>query len=114
MTDIGDARTFTMFVAAMESMMSYPAVSVGTTLNIGTDYVLTADSMMVEVSTDEVSWVPATDNSNGNWSATPVAGLIDGTKGKIYVRLTINGVLKTTDGKAPSGTNEYTSFTVTP
>jgi hypothetical protein len=116
LTGMGNSRTFTMFVAAMESMKSYPAVSVGTTLNTTTTYELITTPMTVEVSTDTTNWVAATDNGNGNWSASPVTGLIDDTTGTIYVRLIINGEQKTTDGMMPAtdGTNDYGMFSVTP
>ncbi len=121
------AHDFTMFIAAMESMMSYPAVSGGTVLNDSTvpnppynpAYELPVTTMTVEVSTtptDAASWVPATDNGNGKWVAISVAGLVGGTTGTIYVRLTIDGQQKTTDGMTPAGdgTNDYGMFTVTP
>ena len=112
------AHDFTMFVAAMESMSSYPAVSDGTVLNAGAGapYELIATPMTVEVSTDAVNWVLATDNTNGKWSASSIAGLVDGTAGTIYVRLTINGEQKTMDGLTPAGdgTNDYGMFFVTP
>ena len=113
--------TFKMFIAAMESMMSYPPVYDGATLNGGTAYELITTPMTVEVSTVAVPTAPSdwkTVNEDplgsGYWSATGLTGLVDGTEGKIHVRLSINGEVKTTDGMAPSGTNEYTTYTVTP
>ncbi len=120
---MGSVYKFKMFIAAMESMMSYPPVFVSTVLNASnpdSDYVLTVNTMTVEVSTVAVptvnDWTTANEDplGSGYWSAPSLTGLVDGTEGQIHVRLFINGVLKTTDGKAPSGTNEYTTYTVTP
>ena len=116
MTGMGDNRNFAMFIAAIENMMSYPAVSDGTTLSTGTLYQVIATPMTVEVSTDKTNWVMATDNGNGSWSAAPLSGLVNGVEGKVYVKLTIDSEQKTTNGAAPAGdgTNDYGSFTLTP
>ncbi len=114
--------TFKMFIAAMESMMKYPPVYVNAVLNSGDlDHELTVNTMTVEVSTVAVpaatsDWKTADEDplGSGYWSATGLTGLVDGTEGKIHVRLTVNGEVKTTDGMTPSGTNEYTTYTVTP
>jgi hypothetical protein len=105
-----------LFVAAKESMMSYPAVFVGTTLNAATAYELTVASMSVEVSTDESNWTAATDNGNGHWTVSGISGLTNGMAATLYVRLTVNGEQKTADGAALAGdgTNDYARFTVTP
>jgi hypothetical protein len=106
-----------MFVAANESMMSYPGVSVGAILNSGDmSYELTVGSMSVEVSSNQADWVMASDNGNGHWSATGIGGLTDGMTGTLYVRVIVNGEQKTTDGMAPAGdgSNDYAMFTVTP
>lgn len=105
-------HTFDLFIAAKESMMSFPGVSVGTVLKSGdTIPDLTATSMIVEVSSDAITWVPADDNTNGHWSATGITGLVD----TLYVKITINGEQKTTDGLAPTiGVNDSATFTVTP
>lgn len=110
-------HTFDMFIAANESMLSYPAVSVNTVLNNGdTTYELTVTSMTVEVSTNQTDWIMASDNGNGHWSATGINGLTDGSAGTLYVRVMVNGEQKTTDGMAPmgDGSNDYAMFTVTP
>ena len=110
-------HTFDLFVAAKESMDSYPAVSVGTVLNSGdASYELTADPMTVEVSSDESTWVAATDGGSGHWSVTGITGLTDGSAGTLFVRVTITSEQKTTDGaaQAGNGTNDYARFTVTP
>ena len=114
--------TFEMFIAAMESMMKYPPVYVNAVLNSGdVDHELTVNTMTVEVSTAVAptapsDWKTANEDplASGYWSATGLTGLVDGTEGKIHVRLSINGEVKTTDGKVSSGANEYTTYTVTP
>jgi hypothetical protein len=110
-------HTFELFIAALENMMSFPAVSVGAVLNQGDPtYELTVSTMTVEVSTDSAFSTPivATDNGSGHWSATGISGLTDDQQGTLYVRLTVNGEQKTTTGSAPSGTNAYATFLVTP
>jgi hypothetical protein len=106
-------HTFDLFIAAKESMMAYPAVSVGTVLSSPTG---TVTSMLVQASTDSsfASPVSAVDNGNGHWTLSGMTGLISGQTGTIYVKLNVNGEDKTTDGSAPSGSNAYASFTVTP
>ena len=106
----------------MESMMSYPPVYVGSVLNVGDmDHELTVSTMTVEVSTVAVpaapsDWKTADEDplASGYWSATGLTDLVDGTEGEIHVRLKVNGEVKTIDGMAPSGANEYTTYTVTP
>lgn len=117
LTGMTNNHTLSLFVAARESMMSFPAVSVGTVLNSGDAmYELTVASMAVEVSTDGTNWSAATDNGTGHWSVSGISGLTNGAEGNVYVRLTVNGEQKTTTGAAPAGdgSNDYATFTVTP
>lgn len=121
LTGITDNHDLELFIAAKESMMSYPAVYDGQVLNAGdANYELTISSIEVDVSTDASTWVSANananDGGNGLWTASGLTGLTDGTEGNIYVRLTVNGEQKTTDGTTPNGdsTNDYATFTVTP
>ena len=117
LTGMTGNHTFNLFVAARESMMSFPAVSVGTVLNSGdATYELTVASVVVEVSTDGTNWIATTDNGSGHWSATSISGLTNDVAGTLYVRLTVNGEQKTADGATPAGdgTNDYAQFTVTP
>jgi hypothetical protein len=108
-------HSFQLFIAAKESMMSYPAVTTGGILNNGdADYELAVSSVNVELSTDATTWVTATEDGNGYWTATGLSGLTDGTQGELYVRLTINGEQKSTDGNMASGANAYATFLVTP
>jgi hypothetical protein len=105
-----------LFVAARETMMSYPPVFVGTTMSSGTAYELTVASMSVEVSTDETNWTAATDNGDGHWTVAGISGLTNGMAGTLYVRVTVNDEQKTADGATPAGdgSNDYAQFTVTP
>jgi hypothetical protein len=116
LTGMTDNHDLDLFVAARESMMSYPAVFVGTTMNTGTAYELTVATMSVEVSTDETNWTAATDNGDGHWTVVGISGLTNGVGGTLYVRLTVNGEQKTADGAAAmgDGTNDYAQFSVTP
>jgi len=118
LSEMNNTHSFQLFIAAKESMMSYPAVFNPTTLNDGdVDYELNITSMSVEVSTDKSTWVSADGSSNdGYWTATGITGLTNGSPGTIYVRMTINGEQKTSNGQTPAGdgTNDYASFTVTP
>jgi len=103
------------FVAARETMMSYPAVNTATVLNSGdATYELTVASITVEVSTDASSWSTATETANGHYAVTGLTGLTDGVQADIYVRLTVNGEQKTTDAASSAGANGYATFTVTP
>lgn len=106
--------TFKLFIAALDDamMMSFPAVSIGSTLHDQNGAAWTVASMTVEVSTDGTNWVSATDNGNGHWSAAGLTGLASG--GTIRARVTVNGEQKTTDGAALSGSNGYGSFTIVP
>lgn len=103
------------FVAARETMESYPSVNTGTVLNSGdASYELTVSSITVEISTDASNWVTAAETANGHYAATGLTGLTDGSAGEVYVRLSVNGEQKTTDSASVSGMNDYATFTVTP
>ena len=109
------SHTIKLFLAAKEGMMDFPALYVGKVLNLGTANELTVSSMSVEVSTDGSTWVAADGGGNdGYWTATAVAGLTDGVEGSFSIRLTVNGEQKTTDGAAPSGSNNAAQITFTP
>jgi hypothetical protein len=107
-------HTFNLFITAKESMMSYPAVSVGATLHDDQSNAWTVNPMTVEASTDRSTWTAGTDNSGGHWSISGLSGLTDGQAGTVYVRIFVNTEQKTTDGNAPSGANAYATFAVTP
>jgi hypothetical protein len=111
---------FNLFIAAKESMMSYPVVSLGTVLSNPTG---TITSMSVRASTDAnpdpalKTWIDGTSGTNtGQWSFSGLTNLASGVTGTIYVQLTVNGEQKTLDGLVSnaSGTNTYAAFVVTP
>jgi len=117
LTGMTGNHSLELFIAAKQSMESYPGVYAGKILNMGDlDYALTISSMSVEVSTDEINWITATDNGTGHWVADGITGLTDGTAGTVHLKLTVNGEQKTTNGAVPAGdgTNDYTRFTITP
>jgi len=125
LSGMGDNRTFDLFIAAKESMKSYPALAEGMTLRGDMDpdvhaHDLNVVAVTVEVSTDATTWdaVTVINNGNGHWSATGITGLVNGEASMICARLTIhNGVAderKTTNGDLENGPNGYSCFTVTP
>lgn len=116
LTGMTDNHSFSFFIAARESMMSHVAVYENVTLNPGETYELLVSPITVEVSTDGTSWVAATSSDDGNYMISGLTGLTDNQEGEIYVRLSIQGEQKTTNGlaEAGDGTNDYATFTVTP
>ena len=105
---------FNLFIAAKDSMMSYPALSNGTALHDAAHASWVANLITVSVSTDRTNWSAATDNAGGHWSVSGLPGLVSSQTGTIYVKLNVNGEDKTTDGNAASGSNAYATFIVTP
>ncbi|OGR04630.1 MAG: hypothetical protein A2511_11970 [Deltaproteobacteria bacterium RIFOXYD12_FULL_50_9] len=112
MSGMGGNYTFKLFMATKESMMSYPAVGIGTTLNNEqtppTPWVV--NSITLEASTDNATWFPAIEGAvKGHWSIANLPGLVIGVPATIYVRLTVNGEVKTDNAGLA-----YATFTVTP
>ncbi len=105
---------FSLFIAAKDSMMSYPALSGGTLLQDAAHASWVANPITVSASTDRTNWSAATDKAGGHWSVSGLSGLVSGQTGTIYVKLNVNGEDKTTDGNAASGSNAYAVFIVTP
>jgi len=118
LTGTAGSYNFNLFLATKEmgATLTFPAVKVGDSLNNETGSPWTVTSIAIEVSTDKTTWSAAIDNGAGHWTAAGLGGLTAGTAGKLYVRLTVNGEVKTTDGLplAASGLNGYQTFTVTP
>jgi hypothetical protein len=113
----GATSTFNLFIAAQESMMSYPALSTLSTTTLhdqsGTPWTVSAVSVLA--STDGSTWSsPAVETATGHWSFSGLTGLVSGQTGTIYVKLNVNDEDKTTDGNPASGANGYATFTVTP
>lgn len=111
---IGGTYTFQLFIAAKESMMSYPAVTSTAVLSPGDAHELPITSMSVEFSTNGTTWLPASDVGNGYWQAAGLTGLSSGVQGTVHVRMSINGVRYTTSGDMASGSEGHAVFTVTP
>ena len=108
-------RTFGVFLAANESMMSMPPLANGTTLHDAMGAPWTVNSVAVQASSDNgATWVTGTNSGGACWEFPGLAGLTSGTAGHVLVTLSVNGETKTTNGSAPSGTNAYADFTVTP
>lgn len=109
----GMAYRMTFFVSTVESMMSFPALVAGQTLNAETDYELTPETILVEVSLDKIDWSTAESLGSGLWSAGGLALTADALN-SVYVRLTVNGEVKTTNGLTLTDENQAAKFDVTP
>ncbi len=107
-------HSFQVFIAAGESMMNFPAVVDSTVLNVGEMNELTVNGIVVEISTDLVTWVTAVSEGNGYWAASGLDGLTSGVQGNIYIKISVNGEQKSTNGQVASGDNGYATFSVTP
>ena len=110
-------HTFNLFIAAKESMMSYPALSTlaTTTLHDQNRTPWAVSTVNVLASTDGSTWSsPAGETARGHWSFSGLTGLVSGQTATIYVKLNVNEEDKTTDGNAASGANAYSAFKVIP
>ena len=97
----GDNHDFSVVLASKESMMSFPLLNAGMTLNSNDEnYELEINSISIEMSTDNNDWTVATSNGSGSWTASGLRGLSDDEDASIYVRLEVNDELKTDDGSA--------------
>ena len=113
LTGMGDNRSIELFIAAKESMMSYPALVQNQALNDGSaDYELTPTSIDVKVSTNNSDWVDATTSGGGVWNASSLTGLVDNQEATLYVKLAVNGEDKTTNGETADGINASAQFTL--
>ncbi len=106
------AQSATFFIAVGESMMSVPALVSGLVLNSGTGYALTVNQVVAEASMDQTTWTVMSDLGKGKYKATGL-GLTSGKANSVFVRLSVNGEQKTTDGQAAAGSNGYQTFTFT-
>ncbi len=110
----GGYRLGLFLATVQEGMMVWPPLTTGLKLTDATGKVqLTVDTIAVEASTDGTTFAPMTCDERARCVAT-FAGLTSGTTANVRVRLKINGRDYTTDGAAPSGTNAYATFAVTP
>ncbi len=110
--EAGNGYAISLFIAAKESMDSFPALVVGSTFNA----TFTVNNVLVEVSQDAgTTWLAMSSDGAGEWSLV-LADLVANTPVDLNVRLTVNGEQKTTNGEieAADGSNGYVTFTVTP
>ncbi len=105
--------TLKLYISHGENMMmDFKAASVGSVLSGPTG---TVAAMAIQASSDGgTTWLAASDNGNGHWSVPGLAGLVSGQTGTVFVMVSVNGQDKTTNGLAPSGSNAYATFLVTP
>jgi hypothetical protein len=113
--------TLSLFIAAKDSMMSYPSLASNgtTTLKDETGTSWSANPVTVQASTDGSTWTPGTNSSGGHWSISLASGITSSITNTIYVRLDVgkNGGAaeqKTTDGSMASGSNGYRNIFTTP
>lgn len=102
--------TLSFFIAAKETMMSFPAVIVGNTLQSGMGGTpLTVNDVTVTVSANGSVVGNATDNLDGTWSID--LNLDKDVANTVEIELSVNGERKTSNG-ASDGLNG--KFTITP
>ncbi len=102
--------TLTLFIAAKEDMMNFPAVINNNTLQSGMGgEPLPISSITVNVTANSGAPLAAVDNADGTWSVE--LALNKGVANTVEVALSVNGETKTSDGTA-DGSNA--TFTLTP
>lgn len=107
---MGSTYTVKLFTATKEMMTSFPAVYNGKVLKNDSNADWTVSGMTLEVSSDKTNWTPLVDTAgDGHWT---VSGITPDMNGKIYVRLTVNGLQKTTDSAAVGAANGYQTITI--
>jgi hypothetical protein len=115
--------TLNLFIAAKESMTSFPALASkavsATTLHDETGTGWIADPVTVEASTDGTTWTAGTNSVGGHWSIAFMSGITSSVTNTIYVRLSVSddggtAEQKTTDGHADTGTNGRQTILATP
>ncbi len=81
----------TLFISTKVTMMSFPAVYSG--VDLGTAMAANVKATVtVEVSVDSgTTWTAMTEDGNGYFSTTALAGLTSGTANTVMVRLTVDG-----------------------
>ena len=115
----GTDYDFDIFISPMETMMSFPPLVVGETLQSGMGGTpLLVDTVDIEVKVnDAVDWdttsAQPSGNNDGRWTLNTLQLDNPGTN-TIKFRLIVNGEVKTTDGLAVDpDVNDSTPFTVT-
>ncbi len=112
---MGGMGTLKIFIAASESMTSWPALKTGLSLNSAA---FTVNTLAVEASTDGgTTWSAMTEEATaGHFTLANIAGLANGTQATILVRLTINGNVynNSSTGTAGGTATDYATFKLTP
>ncbi len=100
--------TLKLYLSHAENMMmNFVPASAGSVLTSPTG---TVAFMSVEASSDGgANWKTGIDGTNGHWSISGLTGLVSGMTGTIWVKVTVNAQVKTTDG-----ITDYATFLVTP
>ncbi len=109
--------TLNLYISYSENMfMNFVPVSIGSVISdaTGTVTVSQPTTLQASMSSSFSPSVTGVDNGNGHWSLSGLTGLVSGQTATIYIKLNVNGQNKTTDGNAPSGSNAYATFLVTP
>lgn len=113
LTATTEGHQFALFIASKNSMSDYPIVATGASMMKG-DMSMNIDEVLVEVSVDGQTFITASELGGGHFRVDTLAGLSAGTDAEIYVRLTVNGEQKTSDGMMLSDTNGVATFFVKP
>ncbi|MCP5207137.1 MAG: hypothetical protein H7A01_08060 [Hahellaceae bacterium] len=108
-----EGHQFALFIASKNSMNDYPAVATGSSLKKG-DMTVSVDEVLVEVSIDGNTFTTASELGGGHFRVDALMGLVTGTETEVYVRLTVNGEQKTSDGMMLGDANGLATFFVTP
>mgnify|MGYP001816626684 FL=1 len=104
---------FDIFIAPIETMMSFPALVDGMTLQSGmggTPYDVSGITVEAEVN-GSGGYITASDNNDGSWSLDGIT--LNSGPNTIKVKLLVSGEQKTTNGLADDDTNDFATFTVT-
>ncbi|NTW65902.1 MAG: hypothetical protein HGB21_06265 [Nitrospirae bacterium] len=114
----GNATTtsINLFLASDGNMsQTYPTIYSGATLTNYQNVAWTVSTVLVEATTDTLSsWQTGTDSAgHGHWLVSGLT-LTSAQTNTVYVRVTVNGSVKTTDGLMASGPNGYATLTVVP
>lgn len=106
---MGDSSSVELFLAAKETMMSFPTITQNIVLNAESNNELTIDTLEIQMSSDNTNWVEATSQGEGIWKAIGISELTD----TLYVSLSVNGETKTTNGQLVDTENSAAKFTLT-
>lgn len=108
-----------LYISHSENMsMNFTAASMNAMMTESMGMMNPVTSLSLLASLDNGSTWPyiGTDGGNGHWSFDfgMMSGLTSSVTSTVLVKMSVNGDPKTTDGAAPSGTNDYATFLVTP